>query len=330
MASAHRFFTKALALLPGLCALAYLPACDRQETVADSSAPQQAPALVNTTDYSGDNAYEHTRALCAIGPRPSGSVGYMAQVAYLEKHLQATGWKTLREEFAPLPGMRMVNLHASFGERTTTRPLLISCHIDTKAGIPDFVGADDGASGAATMLETARILARKHPEWAGQIELIFFDGEEAFGAHMNEQDGMYGSKHDVARRLATGDKNAMPRWQVNLDMVGGRDMLIAIPLIDTSEGMIAHYQQAVDTLGLSPERWTAYPGSYLDDHLPYVQAGVDSLNLIAYFQGGGWWHTTRDNMSRISASSLEESGRLLLQLCRQLLGIPEPKAATEQ
>ncbi len=312
------FIYQALALLPGLAAVLALPACEDSGNAPTSppAASAQTPPLTSGPTFSGENAYAHCAALCALGPRPSGSAAYMAQMDYLEQHLHAAGWHTRREEFSPLPGMRMVNLHASFGEATSTRPLLVSCHIDTKAGIPGFIGADDGASAAAAMLEAARILATQQPEWAQQVELIFFDGEEAFGKRMNEQDGMYGSKHDVARRQAAG---TLPRWQVNLDMVGGRDMLIAVPLLDTSEAMLAQYERALNTLGLSPERWTCYPGSYLDDHLPYVQAGVDSLNLIAYFQGGGWWHTTRDNMSRISARSLEESGRMLLQLCRQLL-----------
>ncbi len=315
------FFRQALAILPGLCALALLPGCDNEENPASTAvaALPPAPTLVESDTFVGQNACTHCAALCALGPRPSGSPAYLAQLEYLEAQLKASGWQVRREEFAPLHGMRMVNLHASFGPGADTRPLLISCHIDTKAGIPGFVGADDGASAAAVMLEAARVLASQQPTWAKQVELIFFDGEEAFGKRMNERDGMYGSKHDVARRQAQGPA-ALPRWQVNLDMVGGRDLLIAIPLLDTTEAMVEQYQRAVDALQLSPERWSAYPGSYLDDHLPYVQAGVDSLNLIAWFQGGGWWHTTRDNMSRISAHSLEESGRVLLQLCRQLLG----------
>ncbi len=319
--SLFHFSFKALALLPGLCSLLLLPACEDEAGAAPASPPARAEArpLVSTAAFSGENAYSHCAALCALGPRLSGSAAYTAQLAYLEQHLKAAGWQVRREEFAPLPGMRMVNLHAWWGESApdgeNTRPLLISCHIDTKAGIPGFIGADDGASAAAAMLEAARILAAQHPEQAARVELVFLDGEEAFGKRMNEQDGMYGSKYDVARR-----KGHLPRWQVNLDMVGGRDMLIAVPLLDTSDAMMAQYERAVSTLGLSPDRWSACPGTYLDDHLPYLHAGVDSLNLIAWFQSGGWWHTTRDNMSRISARSLEESGRMLLQLCQQLLG----------
>ncbi len=312
----HKTVHQALALLPGLCALFALAACDDTQPTPAPAPAHQLPVLTDSPAFSGENAYAHCAALCALGPRPSGSAAYAAQVEYLTRHLQAAGWQTRREEFSPRPGMRMVNLHATLGESTGARPLLISCHIDTKAGIPGFIGADDGASAAAAMLEAARILAAQHPEWATRVELLFFDGEEAFGKRMNEHDGMYGSKHDVARRQKEG---SLPRWQINLDMVGARDMLIAIPLLDTSEAMYAQYERAITTFDLPSTRWSAYPGSYLDDHLPFVEAGVDSLNLIAWFQGGGWWHTTRDNMSRISARSLEESGRVLLQLCRQLL-----------
>ncbi len=329
MASAMRNFPihQALALLPGLCVALLLPACDQAEEAAApppaATAPAvpalAVPALADTPNFSGDNAYAHCAAICALGPRPSGSAAYNSQLNYLEKHLRTSGWNVRRESFTPLPGVHMVNLHAWWGkempEGAGTRPLLISCHIDTKAGIPGFIGADDGASGAAAMLEAARILATQHPEQASQTELIFFDGEESFARRMSETDGMYGSRHDVARR-----QGSLPRWQLNLDMVGGRDLMIAVPILDTSAAMMAQYEQAVTELKLSDERWTAYPGTYLDDHLPYVQAGVDSLNLIAWFQQGGWWHTTRDNMTRISARSLEESGRMVLQLCKQLLG----------
>jgi glutaminyl-peptide cyclotransferase len=146
------------------------------------------------------------------------------------------------------------------------------------------------------------------------VELIFLDGEEAFARHMSETDGLYGSRHDVMRRGAT-----LPRWQINLDMVGGRNKTIAAPLLDTSDFMFAQYRTAVRALGLSEEKWTVWPGGYLDDHVPYLEAGVDSLNLIAAFSGSNWWHTTRDNMSRICPRSLRDSGQITLQLVRQLL-----------
>ena len=102
-------------------------------------------------------------------------------------------------------------------------------------------------------------------------------------------------------------------------MVGGATNTIAIPALDTSQFMFEQYTAAVAAAGLSPEKWTAYPGSYMDDHQPYLRAGVDTLNLIALFREGNWWHTEQDNMQRISPAKLAESGRLTLQLARRLL-----------
>ncbi len=263
--------------------------------------------------FSGRNAYVHCARLCALGPRPTGSAAYSRQLSYLTEQLRAAGWEVRSQPFSLSNGARMVNLHAFFGSPEKQSPLLISCHIDTKSGIPGFVGADDGASGAALLLELARCLAAE-PEWAAQVELVFFDGEESFGRRMTETDGLYGSRYDVMRR-----RGKLPRWQINLDMLGGRDKMVAVPLLDSSPALLEHYERTVDELRLPAERWMIYPGSYLDDHRPFAEAGVETLNLICDFSRGNWWHTERDNMSRISSASLEESGRVVMQLIRQLI-----------
>lgn len=289
--------------------LLLLCSCDDQQPASPAPSPAvQAPAeLVDTPEFSGHNAYTHCAAICAMGPRYSGSAAYETQLQYLEKHLHAAGWQTVRDTFAAPNGVRMCNLRAF--RSSTPAPILISCHVDTKINIaPDFQSADDGASGAAVLLELARTLKEE------RVELIFLDGEEAFAPRMSDEDGLYGSRFDVARRGST-----LPRWQINLDMVGGRNKTIAVPALDTSDAMYAQYTAAVKTLGFSEMKWTAWPGSYLDDHVPYLEAGVDSLNLIAVFSGSNWWHTPRDNMSRICPRSLHESGLITRQLIGQLL-----------
>ncbi len=297
-----------------LC-LAFLAiACTEEEkAVAQPELPAMPTQLVDTPGLSGDNAYVHCAALCALGPRLSDSVAYEKQLVYLSEHLQKAGWRVRREPFTLSNGMLMTNLHAEFGEtKDAVRPVVISCHIDTKRGILDFVGADDGASAAALMLELARVLSAK-PELADKVEFVFFDGEEAFAQRMTPTDGMYGSRYDIMRRAGK-----LPAWQINLDMVGGRNKMIGVPILDTDARMLQLYTEAIDALGFSHERWTLYPGSYLDDHQPFVQAGVASINLIAYFSGGNWWHTKRDDMSRICPRSLEESGRMVLYLLEHL------------
>lgn len=329
-----------LALTALSAAAALLPGCDRGEDEASQprgsiSSRQRSDAAAELAglsdhEFSGLKAWEHADALCKLGPRPSGSEAYEAQLRYLEQHLRAAGWRTQRDVFSGPEGLRFTNLRAVFiREDSATasdaasasapgeapRPLLLSCHIDTKRGIPGFVGADDGASGAAVLLELARSLPKRQAQRAEQIELIFFDGEESLAERMTETDGLYGSRYDVARRGAGG----LPRWQINLDMVGGRDKRIGVPMADTPESLLMLYEMAVERLGLSPETWGAVPTGYLDDHRPYAFAGVDTLNLIARFQEGGWWHTPADDMSRICPLSLHETGRLVQQLIRQLL-----------
>lgn len=300
----HRF-------LLAIAALCLCSSCDDQPAAAPApSAPApKVQELVDTPGFNGHNAYAHCAAICALGPRYSGSPAYEQQLQYLEKQLHAAGWQTARDSFAAPNGVRMTNLRAFRGNAAAARPLLLSCHIDTKINIaPDFESADDGASGAAVLLELARELRDD------RVELIFLDGEESFAPRMTDTDGLYGSKFDVQRRGAS-----LPRWQINLDMVGGRNKTIAVPALDTSDFMYAQYTAAVKALGFSEMKWTAWPGSYMDDHLPYLNAGVDSLNLIAVFSNTNWWHTRRDNMSRICPRSLHESGQMTRQLITQLL-----------
>lgn len=293
-----------------------LTGCDDSPSVAESKPPVTLPnegVLRQTTEFSGENAYIHCHHICALGPRPSGSEAYQAQLEYLRKHLAAAGWQVTPRSFSLTNGVSMTNLHATFGEQEATRPIIITCHIDTKIGIgPNFVGADDGASAAAAMLELARILSTT-PEQASQVELIFFDGEESFAPRMTENDGLYGSRYEVHRR-----RNALPRYQINLDMVGARNKTIAIPLMDTDAVMLQEYEKAIAELGFSERRWTVHHGSYMDDHTPFLEAGVHSLNLITDFLRGGWWHTEKDAMDRICPNSLRESGEMTLQLIRQL------------
>ena len=265
-------------------------------------------------EVSGNNAYLHTKAFCEMGNRLTGSPAYEKQLLYLEEKLKSYGWQTQRRSFS-VEGQNMVNLYASFPSQTAARPLLLSCHIDCKAGIEDFVGANDGASGAAALLEIARMLSFT-PEQAEKVELVFFDGEEALAWSMTADDGLYGSKWDAARREAEG---TLPRWQINLDMVGGRGIAIAPPMMDTSEEMYQLYSQAVNELALNPTRWTMAPSSYMDDHQPYLKQGVDSLNLIGLFTHTDWWHTAKDDMSLICPNALHDACLLTLKCVERLL-----------
>lgn len=303
-----------------------LAACDDDSgSRTDSALPlvaEKGPlAHGREPSETGKRAFEHVRALVDLGPRPSGSEAYGRQVQYLRAELEQSGWACTTRSWIvsnPVTGqdVRMTNLYARFGGKETdfdaALPGILSCHIDTKSGIKGFVGANDGASGAAVLLETARALATD-PETARSVELVFFDGEESFAPRMQLPDGLYGSTWEAARR-----ESALPRWMVNLDMVGRRGMRIAVPADDTSQEMYDHYMRAIRELGASRGTWQVALGSIFDDHRPFYERGVHTLNLIDSFARTDWWHTAQDNLSLISADSLAESVRMAYQLLKQL------------
>ena len=139
-------------------------------------------------EFSGDKAFEEARKQVEIGPRPAGSPELEKARGLIEESLRSSGWDFERQEFTdetPHGPMKFANIVARFSAtgvhpapRNTQRAIICS-HYDTKVfSTIKFVGADDGASSTGALLELARVLALD-PAMAAQVELVFFDGEEA-------------------------------------------------------------------------------------------------------------------------------------------------------
>ncbi len=304
-----------------LALVSCLPACHEREADAlPGNAGLEQLGFVETDEFSGQNAWMHTNEFVKMGARPTGSDAYRTQLEYIRSQLTKNGWECKVMDFTvthPVTGepVHMQNLLARFGSGHDFDDMvngIVSCHIDTKDGIPGFVGANDGASGAAVLLELSRVLAA-HPDLTRKVEFVFFDGEESFAPHMDDQDGLYGSKYDAGSR---GDQQ--PRRKVNLDMVGRDRMKIRIPW-DTPQRIYEEYRKAVQTLNLRSSQWGVSDMPILDDHKPFLSNGVYALNIIDDFMDGDWWHTERDNMDIISPDSLEMTGKVVMQLLKQLV-----------
>ena len=154
--------------------------------------------------FDGGRAYEDVRQMVAIGPRPSGSPGIQQTRDYIKKQLASAGLKVEEQPFeaaTPLGPIHMVNLRATLpGQAQNRGRIVIGGHYDTKLfhQFP-FVGASDGGSSAAFLLELARALkGRANPL---PIELLFLDGEEAV-IEWQGTDHTYGSRHYVQGRSA--------------------------------------------------------------------------------------------------------------------------------
>lgn len=304
------------------------------------------PASALDKSVSGQNAYDHVKTLVEFGPRPAGSKALERSRIYLIEQLAQFGWETERQTFTaqtPEGEIEFTNLRARFGEGRWDEKVsgLLCSHYDTKLYTRfDFVGANDAGSSTGLLVELARVL-QSRPDLAEELELVFFDGEEAFGPNITPRDGLYGSKHYAKEMLMTQD--LIPDWGLLLDMVGDKDLKIRagvqIPgssikelakareedgyLVDmravqgTIQEMSKQLLSAAEDLDVRKEVGIS-PDYIIDDHIPLnVIAGIPTIDLIDF--DFPYWHTPGDTLDKISAESLEISGRVTLQMVEKYL-----------
>jgi glutaminyl-peptide cyclotransferase len=272
----------------------------------------------------GIRAHSLTGEILAYGPRPPGSEALGKVKIHLAKELYANGWETASQEFerdTPIGKVKFSNLRARLkvdGKDTWGRPVrgILCAHIDSKYfKDKEFLGADDAASACAAVVVIAKHLSETDREKAEQLELVFFDGEEAFANDMTILDGLYGSRWYANTWRAAERK---PEFGILLDMIGHKDLSIRIPS-DSPEDLADMMFSAAEEEGVEKHFGTA-PGAIMDDHLPLNLVGIPTIDIIGDFSRRRWWHTAGDNGAIISAESLSISIRVVLGMLGGLLG----------
>ncbi len=261
-------------------------------------------------EFSGEKALAHVQALVDLGPRPPGSDAIKRARAYIQQNLKANGWEVLEQPVTrptPRGSVTFVNLIARRpNEWFREGVYLVASHYDTKTfDSIRFVGANDGGSSTGALLEMARVLD-KHPALANQIELIFFDGEEAY-EQFSKTDGLYGSRY-FASQARKAKKTGIYRGGILLDMVGDRDLTITLP-IDSPAKLAQGIFAAADALKVR-DHFTYYNNDVLDDHSPLNAVGIPTIDLIDFDYPP--WHTAGDTMDKLSAQSLQTVGAVTL------------------
>ena len=260
--------------------------------------------------FDGRRAFEHLRNIVEIGPRPAGSEGAARTREYITAKLTALGLAVQEQPFdaaTPVGPIRTVNLRATIpgGDAAGGRRLIIAGHYDTKLFQDvEFVGANDGGSSTAFLIELARVL--KDARHAMPIELVFFDGEEAVIDWYLGNDNTYGSRHYVAAAQRDGtltDIHAM----ILIDMVGDRDLRIMrdtnstpwlTDVVWNAARRLGHRQFVDEAMAIE------------DDHLPFLKAGVPAVDIIDLDYPA--WHAEHDTLDKVSAESLQVVGDVLL------------------
>jgi hypothetical protein len=261
-------------------------------------------------EFSGEKAFQHVQHLVDLGPRPAASAAIEKSRSYIENELKRCGWRTTRQTFSddtPRGKITFVNLIAQFGEIRKGSPspsFLLCSHYDTKSfDTFAFMGANDGGSSTGLLLEMARVLALR-PELATKVQLVFFDGEEAY-EEFSSTDGLYGSRH-FARKLREENRAKQFRGGILFDMVGDRSLNITLPL-NSPPQMAQEIFAAAEALNLR-NHFTYFEGDITDDHTPLNAAGVSTIDLIDF--DFAWWHTAEDKIDKVSAESLQTVGRV--------------------
>lgn len=264
--------------------------------------------------FDAGRAWEHLRQLVAIGPRPSGSPAIEQTRKYLKDQLLASGLTAVEQTWddqTPIDKVRMVNLIATIPGARKDR-IVFAGHYDTKLFREfRFVGASDGGSSGAFLLELARVLkARKSPL---TIELLFLDGEEARLPQWGGTDNTYGSRHYV--ELAKRDGSlATLKALVLVDMIGDRDLRIRRDTNSTPwlTNIIWDAAKRLQLDGVFIPDSTRIE----DDHMPFVAAGVPSVDIIDLEYEA--WHTPNDTLDAVSARSLQTVGNVVLAALPQI------------
>jgi Zn-dependent M28 family amino/carboxypeptidase len=274
-----------------------------------ASVEPRAARAASRAAFDSARAFEHLRALVAIGPRPPGSAGIQQARSYVTTQLKNLGLSPIEQPFeaqTPLGPMKMVNITVRLPGKRPER-VIIGGHYDTKLFREfRFVGASDGGSSAAMLLELARVLNdRERPL---TIELVFFDGEEATLPDWTGTDHTYGSQHYVAAARKDGSLSAI-KGMILLDMVGDRNLTIRKEARSTP-WMTAIIWDTARRLGhQSVFLDESFPVE--DDHAAFLDAGIPAVDVIDldYAQ----WHTADDNLDAVSARSLQIVGDVIVE-----------------
>ena len=266
-------------------------------------------------------AFGYLKAICDIGPRPAGSAANEKQRLMVAEHFKKNGLEIKEQAFDAVdPSNRqrkkLVNLIGSW-QPEKKRRVVLGAHYDTRP-YPDqdpdpakrrgrFIGANDGASGVALLMEIANHLPKMTSEWG--VDLVLFDGEE-----LVYQDGdpyFLGSRH-FARQYLAQARNRDWKYDAGLvlDMVADKDLLIE------QEQYSMEYAPAVvrdvwDVAArLGEKRFSRSVGpAVLDDHIPLNQAKIPTADLIDFEYPH--WHTMDDIPENCSGDSMAVVGRVV-------------------
>lgn len=286
--------------------------------------PPTPEKTVTIPRFDGSRAFDYLTRQTSFGPRSPNSTGHTACLQFLVAEFRKFADDVRLQEFTyrgyGSEQLRLTNIIASFRPEAMAR-ILLCAHWDTRPRADQdenparrnepILGANDGASGVAVLLEIASLLKSQPPHIG--IDIVLFDGED-YGLEGDHSNYLLGSQH-FAR---TKSQDYLPRFGILLDMVG--DTYLEIP---REEHSVRFAPDIVD-LVWKKARELGYAmfldevgGPVIDDHLPLNDAGIKTIDIIDFNypdQTHRYWHTHQDTPDKCSPESLEAVGTVLTHI----------------
>ncbi len=281
------------------------------------SAPTPTPTAVPKI-FDGKPAYEkYLLAQMNFGPRPAGSPANRATGDYIITQLNELKWKVETQEFV----YRNVPIRNIIGKMAQGRGpiIIIGAHYDTRPRADQdpvnrtlpILGANDGASGVAVLLELARVLDAS--KLKNEVWLAFFDAED--NGDLSTCDLMPAPNCDptpwmwsIGATYVAEHLPSPPDAVIILDMIGDADQNIYYEHNSDKELQQELWRIAA-RLGYTRQFIPEFKWSISDDHTPFVQRGIRAVDIIDFDYPS--WHTTQDTADKVSAESLERVGRVV-------------------
>jgi len=315
-----------LSLVIALMVTLFLSACSHQQN-AEASAPGPSPATPSSSaapvalrpppSFNAGRAWRYVRETIAFGARPIGSANHKKLEAYITAHLK--GDQVEDDAFiadTPAGKLPVRNIIAKY-PGTRDGIIVIAGHYDTNYPLQNtgYVGANDGGSSTAILLELAEQLRGKKRDGCS-VWLVWTDGEEAVKS-WTANDSVYGTRHLADKWQKDGTLKRIKALIV-ADMIGDADLNV-----DRERNSAAWLEdlvlQAATQLGYQ-SHFFAREIATEDDHTPFIEKGVPCADLIDFDYGYGnvFWHTPQDTIDKLSAGSLQISGSVILETVRLL------------
>ncbi|MBI4548025.1 MAG: M28 family peptidase [Ignavibacteriae bacterium] len=302
-----------------------LLSCSREPPKPQAPATQQHRIIPQSIPvFDGRRAFDYLVAQTKFGHRNPGSEGHRKCLNYLHQELlqyaDAVNLQPFTHQGYDKEVLHLTNIIASFNLNATTRILLVA-HWDTRPRAdedPDstkhnqpIIGANDGASGVAVLLEIARHLKTTPPSVG--IDILLTDGED-YGNEGDNGNYLLGARY-FAKNLPSGFQ---PVFGILLDMVGDKqlELLKESNSIKFAPDVVELIWSTARELGVH-QFTDAVQQEVLDDHIPLSQAGIRTVDLIDFDypdSSNRYWHTTEDTPDKCSPESLEAVGKVIMHI----------------